>query len=81
MVPLVDERDVDVAGEDACRGQAPEATTDDDDAMTRRRTHAAVTIVQASRSVRCSLTRIAFAMAVSAGFTAPMLGKKLVSTT
>ena len=29
----------------------------------------------------CSPTRIAFAMAVSAGFTAPMLGKKLVSTT
>ena len=26
-------------------------------------------------------TRIAFAIAVSAGFTAPMLGKKLVSTT
>ena len=30
---------------------------------------------------RCSPTRIAFAIAVSAGFTAPMLGKKLVSTT
>ena len=29
----------------------------------------------------CSPTRIAFAIAVSAGFTAPMLGKKLVSTT
>jgi len=28
-----------------------------------------------------SPTRIAFAIAVSAGFTAPMLGKKLVSTT
>jgi hypothetical protein len=36
---------------------------------------------QASRSVRCSPTRMAFAMAVNAGFTAPMLGKKLVSTT
>ena len=35
----------------------------------------------ASRSVRCSPTRMALAMAVSAGFTAPMLGKKLVSTT
>ena len=33
------------------------------------------------RLSRCSPTRIAFAMAVSAGFTAPMLGKKLVSTT
>ncbi len=36
---------------------------------------------QASRSVRCSPTRMALAMAVSAGLTAPMLGKKLVSTT
>ena len=34
-----------------------------------------------SRSTRCSPTRIAFAITVSAGFTAPMLGKKLVSTT
>src|ERR1039458_2195515 len=37
--------------------------------------------VQAIRLSRCSPTRIALAMAVSAGFTAPMLGKKLVSTT
>ena len=29
----------------------------------------------------CSPTRSALAIAVSAGFTAPMLGKKLVSTT
>ena len=29
----------------------------------------------------CSPTRIALAMAVSAGLTAPMLGKKLVSVT
>src|SRR5215831_10340168 len=34
-----------------------------------------------SRSRRWSPTRSAFAMAVSAGLTAPMLGKKLVSTT
>ena len=34
-----------------------------------------------SRSVRCSPTRMALAIAVRAGFTAPMLGKKLVSTT
>ena len=34
-----------------------------------------------SRSSRWSPTRRALAMAVSAGFTAPMLGKKLVSTT
>ena len=33
------------------------------------------------RSSRWSPTRIAFAIAVSAGLTAPMLGKKLVSTT
>ena len=31
--------------------------------------------------MRCSPTRMALAIAVSAGFTAPMLGKKLVSTT
>ena len=36
---------------------------------------------QARRSVRCSPTRMALAMAVSAGLTAPILGKKLVSTT
>jgi hypothetical protein len=35
----------------------------------------------ASRSARWSPTRRALAIAVSAGFTAPMLGKKLVSTT
>src|SRR4030095_6827282 len=34
-----------------------------------------------SLSAMWSPTRIAFAIAVSAGFTAPMLGKKLVSTT
>ncbi len=33
------------------------------------------------RSIRCSPTRRALAIAVRAGFTAPMLGKKLVSTT
>ena len=33
------------------------------------------------RSSRWSPTRSALAIAVSAGFTAPMLGKKLVSTT
>ena len=36
---------------------------------------------QPSRSIRWSPTRRALAMAVSDGFTAPMLGKKLVSTT
>ena len=35
----------------------------------------------AMRLSMCSPTRRALAMAVSAGFTAPMLGKKLVSTT
>ena len=33
------------------------------------------------RASRWSPTRMALAIAVSAGFTAPMLGKKLVSTT
>ena len=36
---------------------------------------------QPSRCCRCSPTRIALAIAVRAGFTAPMLGMKLVSTT
>ena len=36
---------------------------------------------QPRRSARCSPTRMALAIAVRAGFTAPMLGKKLVSTT
>ena len=36
---------------------------------------------QPSRAARWSPTRSALAMAVSDGFTAPMLGKKLVSTT
>ena len=36
---------------------------------------------QPSRDSRCSPTLRAFAIAVRAGFTAPMLGKKLVSTT
>ena len=36
---------------------------------------------QASRCRRCSPTRIALAMMVRPGFTAPMLGKKLASTT
>jgi hypothetical protein len=34
-----------------------------------------------NRAARCSPTRMAFAIAVSAGLTAPMLTKKLVSTT
>ena len=36
---------------------------------------------QPSRSIRWSPTRMAFALAVRAGLTGPMLGKKLVSTT
>jgi hypothetical protein len=36
---------------------------------------------QASLLRMCSPTRMALAIAVSAGLTAPMLGKKLVSTT
>jgi len=45
------------------------------------RTDACDTRRYPSRSSRWSPTRSAFAMAVRAGFTAPMLGKKLVSTT
>ena len=36
--------------------------------------------LQLNRVRRCSPTRIALAITVSPGFTAPMLGKKLVST-
>ena len=42
---------------------------------------AATRVVAPIRSAMWSPTRRAFAIAVSAGFTAPMLGKKLVSTT
>ena len=40
-----------------------------------------LSVAQAVRSSRWSPTRIAFAIAVSAGFTAPIDGKTLVSTT
>ena len=50
------------------------------DLLARRRDRASAP-GHASRSRRWSPTRSEFAIAVSAGFTAPMLGKKLVSTT
>ena len=40
-----------------------------------------VALLTPSRSAMCSPTRMALAIAVSAGLTAPMLGKKLVSAT
>ena len=43
--------------------------------------HDASAAPTSSRSSRWSPTRSEFAIAVSAGFTAPMLGKMLVSTT
>jgi hypothetical protein len=42
---------------------------------------AALLALTPSRSAMCSPTRIALAIAVSAGLTAPMLGKTLVSAT
>ena len=65
-------------------GTQPTTEPDDHDALlavreldllARRREH------YASRAVRWSPTRSEFAIAVSAGLTAPMLGKTLVSTT
>ena len=100
VVPLVDERDVEVGpSEQPGSRQAAEPAADHDNAVALRCAHgssfrreavASASRVrrrhtpgrsQANRSVRCSPTRMALAMAVSAGFTAPMLGKKLVSTT
>ena len=56
------------------------------EAMARRRgcrlgATVQITVAYAIRLSRCSPTLMAFAIAVRAGFTAPMLGKKLVSTT
>ena len=52
-----------------------------------RRSHLAVLALSGNEAVhdmrlsRCSPTRMPLAIAVRAGLTAPMLGKKLVSTT
>ena len=88
MVHAVDERHVDVGLPEPPRGgQAAEAAADDHDPAPALAVPSAGTggLVGASpapsRSSRWSPTRSALAIAVSAGFTAPMLGKKLVSTT
>ena len=80
VVPLVDQRHLHRRPSQELRSeQAPETATDDEHPVNRdigHREHS-----QPRRSVRWSPTRRALAMAVSDGFTAPMLGKKLVSTT
>ena len=88
MVHPVDERHVDVGAPQLARGSQPA------EARRRRSRPAAApaalrrhgrtpcaAVPAPSRSSRWSPTRSALAIAVSAGFTAPMLGKKLVSTT
>lgn len=70
-----------LAGQVTGGGEAPETTANDDDAVTASFRCASSVVAHSSRSVKCSPTLIAFAIAVRAGFTAPMLGKKLVSTT
>ena len=64
--------------------QAAETSPHDHDSMgirSHRRAQRERPAYAPRRSSRWSPTRIAFAIAVSAGLTAPMLGKKLVSTT
>ena len=88
VVHPVDERHVDVGAAQLARGGEPaEAAADDHDPAARRLLPSGGTrgllrrLAAPSRSSRWSPTRSALAIAVSAGFTAPMLGKKLVSTT
>ena len=54
---------------------------DGDGESTSIRRGSCPTVTTGAAPLRCSPTRMALAMAVRAGFTAPMLGKKLVSTT
>ncbi len=70
-----------LAGQESGGGEAPETTANDHDAVTAGFSCASSVVAHPSRSVKCSPTLMAFAIAVKAGFTAPMLGKKLVSTT
>ena len=80
VVAPVDHGHVDVlAGQEAGRRQAAEAPADDHHPVAGGPVGAGR--AHPRRSVRCSPTRRALAMAVRAGLTAPMLGKKLVSTT
>jgi hypothetical protein len=87
MVAPLDDRDVDVrVTQPLRRGEAAEAAADDDDPAAPVRRSDGTGLLPGrgrgpNRSSRWSPTRSAFAIAVRAGFTAPMLGKKLVSTT
>ena len=88
VVVAVDQRDADVvlARQPPDAADAGEAAADDDDVQlpSRSRDMRGLRSRRAGaprRSSRWSPTRSALAIAVSAGFTAPMLGKKLVSTT
>ena len=89
VVVAVDQRDahVVVVGQPPGAADAGEAAADDDDvqlALGQVNRHAPAPVRPAARPGarrRWSPTRTALAIAVSAGFTAPMLGKKLVSTT
>ena len=85
VVVLVDQRhaDVVVRREPADAAEAGEPAPHDDDVPLPAHAIASALLCAGAprRSSRWSPTRNALAMAVSAGFTAPMLGKKLVSTT
>ena len=88
VVRAVDQRHVDVGAPQPLRGGKPaEAAADDHDPRSpaspalSRHLPAPAGLRAPIRSSRWSPTRSAFAIAVSAGLTAPMLGKKLVSTT
>ena len=89
VVVAVDQRDAHavLAREPLDAADAGEAAADDDHvpllaAVVTRHARAPAPRARAPmRSSRWSPTRSALAIAVSAGFTAPMLGKKLVSTT
>ena len=88
VVRAIDERDVGVGAAELPRDrQSAEAAADDDNAPVVPRLPqgppdlSGWTAGAPIRSSRWSPTRSALAIAVSAGLTAPMLGKKLVSTT
>ena len=89
VVVAVDQGDPDVVvlSEPLRAAEAGEAPAHDHYVTVLARAHdgafpSAATDARADkRSSRWSPTRSALAIAVSAGFTAPMLGKKLVSTT
>ena len=84
MVEVVHQGHLEVgAGAEREPRQAAETATHDHDSWGRSSWSAPSErrVYAPRRSSRWSPTRSAFAIAVSAGLTAPMLGKKLVSTT